>query len=319
MKGIISFLMLLVFFVLFCGSLYAQNEKRVVAVTFDDLPFVNHLKFSPQDQKERTLKLLKVFENFSIPAVGFVNEYKLFVNDSLKNDRLSVLNLWISNNLELGNHTFSHPSLNKVSAEEYKADILKGEKITKPLLAGKGKNILYFRYPYLQKGNEEIKKKEIENYLLNLGYINAPVTLDNSDWVFARAYDNAIEENDSVKMKMLGENYIKYMNTVFEYFEKQSKLIFNREIKQILLLHANAINSDYFDELCIMIKNRNYNFISLEEALTDPVYDLEETYVGNWGFSWINRWAITQGRGKEFYKDEPEPSEEIFKLAGIDY
>ena len=67
-----------------------------------------------------------------------------------------------------------------------------------------------------------------------------------------------------------------------------------------------------------MILHRGYNFISLEEALTDPVYMKEENYVGNWGFSWINRWALTDGKGKDFYKDEPEPSKEILKLARMD-
>ena len=67
-----------------------------------------------------------------------------------------------------------------------------------------------------------------------------------------------------------------------------------------------------------MILKRNYSFISLEESLKDPVYQKEEIYVGNWGFSWINRWALTEGKGKDFYKDEPDPAKEIFKLAGMD-
>lgn len=60
-------------------------------------------------------------------------------------------------------------------------------------------------------------------------YINAPVTIDNSEWVFARAYDIAIQQNDSAKMKVLGEKYVEYMKIVFGYFEKQSVFLFNRE------------------------------------------------------------------------------------------
>ncbi|KAB2837910.1 MAG: polysaccharide deacetylase family protein, partial [Melioribacteraceae bacterium] len=274
--------------------------------------------YTPQQQKDRTEKLLKTFKKYEIPVVGFVNEYKLFINDTLKEERLEVLKQWNDNNFELGNHTYSHRSLNRISVEEYEQDILKGERFTKELLAENGKQLRYFRYPFLQKGNEEIKKIAIEKFLKEQNYINAPVTVDNSEWVFARAYDVAIQENDSAKIKMLGEKYIEYMTIVFGYFEKQSEFLFQREIKQILLLHANALNTDYFDKLCEMMLNRNYKFITLEEALKDPVYEKEENYVGNWGFSWINRWALTDGKGKDFYKDEPEPDNEIFKLAGIE-
>lgn len=316
-KSFCSLLFLLIFF---STSVFAQTQikERFVAVTFDDLPFVNHTVYTPHQQKERTEKLLNTFKKYNIPVVGFVNEHKLFINDTLKEERLSVLKQWNDNNFELGNHTFSHRSLNRISVEEYQQDILKGEKVTKELLAEKGKQLRYFRYPFLQKGNEETKKIAIEKFLKEQNYINAPVTIDNSEWVFARAYDTAIQENDSVKMKKLGEKYIEYMTIVFDYFEKQSEFLFNREIKQILLLHANALNTDYFDELCEMMLKRNYKFITLEEALKDPVYEKEENYVGNWGFSWINRWALTDGKGKDFYKDEPEPDNEIFKLARIE-
>lgn len=316
MKKQISLLLLFFFNSLIFSQ--KQNKERFVAVTFDDLPFVNHTVYTPQQQKDRTEKLLKTFKKYEIPVVGFVNEYKLFINDTLKEERLEVLKQWNDNNFELGNHTYSHRSLNRISVEEYEQDILKGERFTKELLAENGKQLRYFRYPFLQKGNEEIKKIAIEKFLKEQNYINAPVTVDNSEWVFARAYDVAIQENDSAKIKMLGEKYIEYMTIVFGYFEKQSEFLFQREIKQILLLHANALNTDYFGELCEMMLNRNYKFITLEEALKDPVYEKEENYVGNWGFSWINRWALTDGKGKDFYKEEPEPDNEIFKLAGIE-
>lgn len=154
------FYSLLFLLIIFSTSAFAQtqNKERFVAVTFDDLPFVNHTVYSPDQQKERTEKLLNIFKKYKIPAVGFVNENKIFIDDTLKEERLSVLKQWNDNNFELGNHTYSHRSLNNISVEEYKQDILKGEKFTKELLAEKGKQLRYFRYPFLQKGNEEAKK-----------------------------------------------------------------------------------------------------------------------------------------------------------------
>ena len=44
------------------------------------------------------------------------------------------------------------------------------------------------------------------------------------------------------------------------------------------------------------IPKRGYRFITLEEALSDPVYSLPDTYVGEEGTGWIDHWAITQGK-----------------------
>jgi hypothetical protein len=43
-----------------------------------------------------------------------------------------------------------------------------------------------------------------------------------------------------------------------------------------------------------MIKKRGYQFISLEEALSDKAYILEEKFAGRAGISWLQRWAMTR-------------------------
>jgi hypothetical protein len=43
-----------------------------------------------------------------------------------------------------------------------------------------------------------------------------------------------------------------------------------------------------------MMKKRGYQFISLEEALGDKAYKLEDKFAGRAGISWLQRWAMTQ-------------------------
>ena len=49
-----------------------------------------------------------------------------------------------------------------------------------------------------------------------------------------------------------------------------------------------------------------YTFISQEAALTDEAYQSEITKYGNWGISWIDRWAMSRGKKGEFFKDDPQ-------------
>lgn len=182
-----------------------------------------------------------------------MNEGKLYTNGTLDNYKVELLKLWLNAGFELGNHTFSHKSANEFSVDEFTKDILRGEQITKPLMKTYEKQIRYFRYPFLHTGLSLEAKNAINSFLIQHGYIIAPVTLDNSEWIYAAAYDKAIKENNNKVMLKFGEDHLKYMKLKLEYWESQSVALFGRNISHTLLIHANALNAEYFDELCDMI------------------------------------------------------------------
>ncbi|NUO82983.1 polysaccharide deacetylase family protein, partial [candidate division KSB1 bacterium] len=282
------------------------GNQREVAITFDDLPST---RMNPQTWRQMTAKLLAHITSKNIPAIGFVNESKLYEHDQLDSARVKVLQMWLEAGFELGNHSFSHWDLHRIAPEEYKTDILRGEKITTKLLAQTGGKPRYFRHPFLHTGRSLSIKKDLEAFLAEHGYAIAPVTVDNSEWIFARAYDLAVERGDAAMQKRIGEAYVPYMESKFEYYEKQSRDLYGREIKQTLLLHANTLNSDYFGAVANMLAERGYAFVSLEEALRDEAYRTEDTYTGPAGISWLQRWAMAQGKTGEFFKGEPRTPE----------
>lgn len=297
-------------------SLNAQNPRRSIAVTIDDLPVV--VKNSDLEmRREITKKLLKHVEKARVPAVGFVNEGKLYKDGKRVEAEIDLLRQWVRRGLELGNHTYSHMSLHDNPLDLYKTDILNGEIITKELLAENGSKLRYFRHPYLWTGLSLEIKSDLGKFLDEHNYSIAPVTIDNSDWIFARAYDNAIEKNDKDLKKRVGEAYVPYLIEKTEYWERQSIKLFDREIKQILLLHANSINADYFGDVAKALKLRGYDFITLEEALKDQAYLLPDNFVKRNGISWLHRWAID--KGKEFIvPNEPKVAEFVLKAAEMD-
>ena len=69
-----------------------------------------------------------------------------------------------------------------------------------------------------------------------------------------------------------------------------------REIPQILLLHVNSLDADRFDTLAEALRHRGYRFVSVAQALEDPVYRLPDQFVGAPGNSWFNHWEVTAGR-----------------------
>ncbi len=290
--------------------------KRTVAVTIDDLP-VNSVRSDITTQATITRKLLRAIKSHRVPAIGFVNENKLRTNGRTDERRVAFLQMWLDANLELGNHTFSHPDLHRIPLDTFKEDVIRGEEVTSRLLKDKGRALRYFRHPFLHSGNNLETKRNFEEFLAARGYRIAPVTIDNSEWIFARAYENALVRGDKQMAQRVAEAYIPYMEQKFAYFEQQSMALFGYEMKQILLIHANALNADYFDKLARMIKKRGYEFIPLDEALTDKAYTSPDTYAGPAGITWIHRWAITAGKDNDFFRGEPRTPAFVMKEAGV--
>ena len=290
------------------GQAGAGRGRRQVAVTFDDLP----APYGDLEEMRRvTARLLEGVKRNGVPAVGFVNERKLFVRGEM-DARTDLLRAWLAAGLELGNHTFSHVSLQKASLEEYKDDVVRGETVTRMLLAERGMRLRYFRHPFLWTGATPEYKRGLAEFLAGRGYTVAPVTVDNGDYIFAKAYSDAKKRGDAAAAGRVADAYVPYMESVFEHFERLSSETFGREVSQTLLLHANEINADRFDELAAMMRRRGYAFVTLEEALKDPAY-AEPDALAKTGLSWLHRWRNAKGLPLKWEPEVPKFVEELYK------
>ena len=285
--------------------------RREVAVTFDDLPVVTLPSYDIEKLRDVTAKLVRSIRSNNVPAVGFVNETKLYKFGEV-DARIALLRMWLDAGLELGNHTFSHPSLQTTSLAEYEENLIRGETVTSLLLREKGMRLRYFRYPFLQVGANLEVKRDFEKFLAAHGYTIAPVTIDSEDYVFAAAYAKAEQRGDKASMKRVVEAYLPYMEKVFEFYEKLSVDVLGYEVKQVFYIHANALNAECFDNLARMMKRRGYKFITLDQALTDDAYQTPDNHVGEMGTSWLHHWA--EGKGMKMQND-PQVPEFVVKLS----
>jgi len=286
-----------------------------MAITVDDLPVAQPSWHSNRQMDQITTDLLATFNKHRVPAVGFVNEGKLRVEGETDSFRLEILQRWLDGGLELGNHGYSHLDLHRVPPEEWMADVVRGEAETRKLMEASGRKLRFFRHPFLHTGMSVEIQEETSEFLGSRGYTVAPVTIDNSEWVYGRAYAEAYSAGDEELKRRIGEDYLRYMLEVVRFYEGQSVAITGRAIPHVLLVHAYALNADWLDELLVELEKLGYSWISLEEALKDPVYGRA---IGGWkgrgGISWLHRWAITEGVDREVFQGEPEPPEWV---AGV--
>lgn len=308
MKYSLTILLALVFSVS-----HAQDKK--ICITVDDLPTVPSGIDNPEFATEITKGLINTFDEFDIPAIGYVNEKKLYHNGQLDSSQVHLLDMWLKNGYELGNHTYSHSNFHQVSFDDFGQDVLKGEKVTPGLAEKYGSEYKYFRHPYLRMGLRQSHADSLKDFLLQHGYTEAPVTIDNEDYVFALAYHRAYSEGDSLLMEKIGSTYVDYMEEKLLYFEEQSQKLFDRNIAQTLLTHANLLNAHYMDDLAEMYLTHGYEFVSQGEVLNDEAYEHPVSVYGDWGISWIDRWALSRGKRGDFFQGDPATPEFIRDIA----
>lgn len=288
----------------------APAPARTLAITVDDLPIGG-----PDDGLAEVAainrRIVAALVTAESPAVGFVNEEKLYRTGEV-DGRIAVLESWLAAGLELGNHTYSHSDFNRVGLAAYQEDVIRGETVTRRLLAARGARLTWFRQTFLRTGKTAEERDSLAAWLTARGYAAAPVTVENDDWFFDSRYCVALRRGDSALAARIAEAYLAHWATMLGFYESLGERLFRRPIAQTVLLHANRINADHLPAVLELFRKRGYSFVTLSAALADPAYERPDPYAGPWGKSWLQRWALAEGI--DTLGKEPDPPKWVVEL-----
>ena len=295
----------------------AFAQARRVAVTVDDLPYAagDSRVLTPSDTTtaaEVNWALVSALRRYRVPATGFVIQQRVEQLGLAAGTRILVN--WTSGALDLGSHTYSHPDINQLSLAQIEDEITRGETSIVPLMREAGKRPRFFRFPMNHTGETRERHDQLASFLSQRGYRVAPCTIDNSDWLFDRAYVRMLSEHDPAAVRLRAE-YLSYTSAEIDYYAALGKQVFGYEPPAIMLLHDNRLNADVINELLALLQRKHYRFVSLDDALSDPAYHTPDTYVTSYGPMWGYRWAVERGV-KVNGRLEPEPPDWILRYRG---
>lgn len=251
-------LRILFLFTLLFSSLCNAQDKEI-AITIDDLPLVASQMNTPgnkQRSTERFTQIVQTFQKYKVPATGFV------IAGAIEKGQWEFLEQFRQAGFMLGNHTYSHYNLNQMSAEKYIGDVERADKILAPIMT----EPKYFRYPYLAEGNKKTKQK-VYDYLNEHHYVIAPVTIDSKDYEFNKMAYGVPFRARAAYIQKLKSRYLAFIWKQTLLAEKKSE---GKNGKQILLIHANLLNSYLLGDVLEMYQKNGYKFISLTDALKNP-------------------------------------------------
>ena len=288
------------FIFLFLCVLKVSVAQRSVAITIDDVPNTRLFETS-----NFSSLLQKKLDSLHIPIAIFINEGNLGQPEALESNK-NLLKTWlVKDYITAGNHGYAHKNYVDAGFEAFKEDVLNGEIVTKELLKQQHQELKYFRFPFNGAGNDSLEQLKALQFLKEKKYISTPYTVESEDWLHAILYDKALAAGDTKKASWIGAQYVDFTLRLFAYFDNLSLSIYNRSISQIYLCHDNKLNADYLSEIVSQLKNRKCKFVSLDEAMEDPVYKSPLHYYGKNGFSWVYRWIPDVEMRKKLMREEP--------------
>jgi peptidoglycan/xylan/chitin deacetylase (PgdA/CDA1 family) len=247
--------------------LAAAESVHPLLVSIDDLPVAGGMHPDDASRRQVTEALLAVLRKHSVPAVGLVVWGQ--VRTSADQD---LLDLWLAAGHELGSHSYQHPSYTDVTIDEYLVDAEKARAGLGAFLAQRGKELRFFRFPYLREGDTEEKVLAMRTWLDKTGQRNLPVTIDNQDWSHEERWVKASRAGEGRVLEELRQDYLASLRIAVRHAEGVSDKLFGRPVPGILLLHANAVGSANWDALFTWLESTGHRFAGVDEVLADPAF-----------------------------------------------
>jgi peptidoglycan/xylan/chitin deacetylase (PgdA/CDA1 family) len=242
------------------------SAHPIAALTFDDLPAAGSLPPDGNRTKIATELTAELKAAGLNGAYGFVNANKL--EGDL--DAQHALRIWVDAGMKIGNHTWSHPSLAEVSAEDYERDIALNE----PALTRYGSTLdwHWFRYPFLEEGDTAEKRNAVRGWLSARGYRVAEVTLNFEDYSWNDAYGRCMAMQDAAAIIWLRQSYLESAAEYIKLGREEEQIAFGHEIPNVILLHATAFTTFMLPDLIAQLRGQGFRFAPLAKVERDSAY-----------------------------------------------
>ncbi|WP_025886425.1 polysaccharide deacetylase family protein [Asaia prunellae] len=270
----------------------SAQPVHLVAVTFDDLPYVMSDKASRSDNQKdaqpANRAILAALRHDAVPVTAFVNEDKVRALGSLGT---KILTQWNQGTLTLANHAAHHVDSNMLTPAQFENEIKEGERSIGPLAHKAGRKLEFFRFPFNHVGDTEPKRKALSEIVRRLGYRQAATTIDVEDYLFNDAYECAHAAGNPVDEQRILQAYIDYARIEIPCYQKLDEKIMGYDVPAVMLLHSNRLNAVALPQILALFREQHYRFVTLTQAQSDPAFKREPAIATRFGPMWGYRWA----------------------------
>lgn len=242
----------------------ASAEKRI-AISFDDIPRIPGAFFETSDA--RTAALISALKKAKVKQAGF------FVTTGRLEEPHGVggearIAAYVKAGHIIANHSHSHQWLNRMTADDYLADIDKAEL----WLKGRPGYRPWFRYPFLgERGTGVEQRDAVRAGLRERGLKNAYITIDNYDWHLENLASSARRNGKKMDMDALRQLYVETILLTANHYEAIAQEVLHRSPVHVLLLHETDLNALFIADLVNALRKDGWSIATMDEAYADPI------------------------------------------------
>jgi peptidoglycan/xylan/chitin deacetylase (PgdA/CDA1 family) len=153
----------------------------------------------------------------------------------------------------------------------------------------------WLRFPYLREGETLERRREVALFLRDRGYRVAQVTLLFDDWSFADPYARCLAKNDTAAVEWMKDSYLRRAAMLIPADMDRARRVFGRDIPHVLLLHFGAVQAAMLPRLLDLLQERGFEFVTLQDAQSDPAYAVEIDRSFPSGATWLDQVAAMKG------------------------
>lgn len=217
-----------------------------------------------ENSPENLDKLINALkENSMPPTVSFVVG---------RDADMSVQERWLQSGNLVGNMTYSRIRVRKKSAASYVEDVERNDQLLAPLWEKYPHEKKYFRFIRLNPGPDRQKQAEIRNYLKRKDYVEVPATIYSPDRKLSQVYCSALARGDQTCANYIKASLKSFLLDSTLRARNLAGKIHGQEARHILVVGANQLICDSLGDILRLYKGLGARFISLDEALKDPLY-----------------------------------------------
>ena len=185
-----------------------------------------------------------------------------------------LLEIWLQSGNLAGNMTYSRVKARKRTAQDFLDDVARNDEVLLELWKKFPPKQKYFRYPRLKLSKDEQNREEIKTFLKQKGYLDAPATIDARDRKFSELYCAAQARGDQDCVNLMKAKFKSFLLDTTLRARAAARSRVGYDVKHILMIGANQFTCDNLGEMLAYYRSLGAHFISLDEALKDPLYSI---------------------------------------------
>ena len=99
--------------------------------------------------------------------------------------------------------------------------------------------------------------------------------MDFQDYLWNEPYARCSAKHDEKAIQQLHDTYLATADEYIGVYRELSNRLYGHDVPYVLLMHVGAFDAHMLPELIALFRERGFGFVTLQQAIADPIYQVD--------------------------------------------